>query len=319
MDLLKNKYVRNAPVANSFTLMTFNLAVYHEMMKPYNKKFEEIKQLTNTELNAIREKLNGFVNIEAKAPDIICTQEDLLGEKDIIRFPLNYKVIASCQANKSDWAKDETTYLANKILIRNGFKGDASCISGIEDTCQQKSINIINKCVANRCTAIADLSFNDKKFRIANVHLCGGRFDDLKFQDLLHEKNDEITRVLKENPDIVVGDFNSYADKDHVLKHLKGYDVFTKLNEKDKEKFIFWASGVHKIMYKYGYLSAGKTSLGDTSIFGGMVDWIYYHKNSGLKLVSVDKIIAMCGAQAPYTSNVSDHNALLAKFEIGMK
>ena len=308
-----NKYIRNKNTKKTFTIMTFNLAVYYEMVKPYNKKFDEMNRLTSIEINTIREKLNGFINIEAKAPDIICTQEDLIGEKDIIGFPLNYKIISSCRASKSDWAKDDTTYLSNKILMHNNFGAGYTCISGIEDKCL-KNISIINKRVPDRCTAIADFKIGDKKIRIANVHLCGGRFDDLNFKDLINEKADEILKVIEQRPDIIVGDFNSYIDKEHAQKHLSDYVMFKNLDKDDKDKFLTWASNVHFIIQKAGYLTLKQ--VGDTSKYGGMIDWIYYHRDSGIKMISLEKIIAMYGTEPPYRSNISDHNALVAKFEI---
>ena len=67
---------------------------------------------------------------------------------------------------------------------------------------------------------------------IANVHLCGGRYDDQYYKDYMTTKVDSMKVVLSYGPNIVVGDFNGDLTSPH------NYPLYQGLNHKDREDFM---------------------------------------------------------------------------------
>ena len=177
-----------------------------------------------------------------------------------------------------------------------------------------KDVEILDddsKCNTKRYAIIATI----KGIKIANCHLCGGTNDDRKIHrddDLENKKLTLLTKVIKENPDIIVGDFNSnslslddfsikekgYWSEIHSKEHVSGGldDFLTK-------KVRPWNNMPFNLLEQNHYTRVPIVE--PTSEYGGSVDHIYYNSekikigNSGI----VDLI----------HPEISDHNAVWAE------
>ena len=154
----------------------------------------------------------------------------------------------------------------------------------------------------NRSALICNIS----GIKIANVHLIGGQFDDntlVKDPKIIEYKVDLLRKVLKENPDIIIGDFNSIHPSDS-LESQQQY--FSEKTDKDITEIVRkWNHEPFKLLGAYNHVKLN----GITNIKGNtIVDHCYYNKKlklieSGIIDIQKDKLI-------------SDHNPIMAKFEI---
>ena len=141
---------------------------------------------------------------------------------------------------------------------------------------------------------------------IANVHLTGGRYDDLKAH-LAPDIKDQQLRYLVDacDPDVIVGDFNGQPE---LTSAVASYvDSFP---EDPKLAFSAFFTGGHAYLRTCGYRHAAPRSRRQpvvTSVFGTCPDWIYCRS---CKLVQRPFFVYKVSCTtAPV---LSDHDALLA-------
>jgi hypothetical protein len=229
--------------------------------------------------------------------DIICTQEDF--KITHMKIP-GYILVSSCVAEKRDG-----DFMSNNIYIRD----DLVPSSHIDD------ITITAKCSVPRCASIITI----KGVQIANLHACGGRYDDPHYKELTATKANQIEdliKVIKFIPDLIVGDFNSEANMEYALKSLEKYPLYNNISRIDKEAFIKYFTSHYQALSKYGYKTA-YDHIGPTSQFGFTVDWMYYQPSILTPIPSSVKIIPMMdNKDNVLIPNMSDHNGVLATFEI---
>jgi hypothetical protein len=100
-------------------------------------------------------------------PDLACTQEDWLDasypyEIEPYQFQ-GYAMVSQCKAEKF-YGED----MSNRIYIRNDLLNLAS---------NSAEIDITDQCGTLRCASVATI----KGITIANLHMCGGRYDDMLY------------------------------------------------------------------------------------------------------------------------------------------
>lgn len=148
------------------------------------------------------------------------------------------------------------------------------------------------------------------RISIANVHLCGGRFDEAAHctrKDSQKAKLSMLTEVItKHNASIVLGDFNSdflamdspNADRLRFLESLG-------CTSKDAQS---WHDAPYKLLASSKYSRVPFTDA--TSQFGTLPDGIFYAQNVGIGLKERAVLEAL------KMSKASDHNGLLATFTV---
>ena len=278
---------------NNFTILSFN--IFGRYCKDFNNKLIG---------NILKEN-----NI-----DILCTQEDT--DKHIYKPIAEYKILPVIKNKSCGNKTSETVGVYEKIPNSINFD---NCIN---------SNQIYKKDKLNRFSII----FNYKNIKIANLHLEGGRFTDqillTDFETLLPIKLSLLEEIVKQEPDIILGDFNSVycSDKSILNKFLEGqYNYFenyikqSKLTKKDKSNIKLWNLAPFIMLKKNGYIYA-KADNEKTMITNGrgnsIIDFIFYKKNNlVLEKSNIINIMNKSDSYKDYKC-ISDHNPVYAKFRI---
>jgi exonuclease III len=246
--------------------------------------------------------------------DILCTQEDT--DKHIYKPIAEYKILPVIKNKSCGNKTSETVGVYEKIPNSINFD---NCIN---------SNQIYKKDKLNRFSII----FNYKNIKIANLHLEGGRYTDqillTEIETLLPIKLSLLEEIIKQEPDIIIGDFNSvYCSNKSILnKFLEGqYSYFenvvknAKLTKKDKRNIKQWNLAPFILLKKHGYTYA-KPDNEATMITNGrgnsIIDFIFYKKDK-ISLES-SRIINIMNKTDSYKdlTCISDHNPIFAKFRL---
>ena len=276
--------VRSSPPTNTLnltsqplplTLMTFNVQFY-----------------TTSRSTALISK---FIN--DRRPDVVCIQENInshdWNETSFVALNLNHSYLfaAECQAEKVN-----RFHLSNTKHIHRKHSKHVQTLAPV-------NLRIGNE--TPRCAAV--LRLYDTK--IANVHLCGGRFDDKKYRQLQHNKGLQLQRLIStHDPDIIIGDFNSENSDAVAMKQLDRYSFYHSLTADDRTEFFrYFMSGAHYLRDRTAYVPAYNESVvGVTSVYGGTPDWIYVKNYSRLTgRIDNDDTVTM---------NLSDHRAVTVEY-----
>lgn len=232
-----------------------------------SESFKILSLNVNTYHNASKTQI--AKRIKAVNPDIVCLQED-----DLTGIFDDYVLTAKCQTEED---------IANTIY----FKVDAPSTST-----QSKILQL----PYDRCASFA----NFKGIRISNIHLTGGRFDDLEFLLLKNVKDSQLASVIQQKPDIIVGDFNGNNEPEPIN--------YMSLDHEERKLFeIYWTAG-HQYLIDHGYTRAvlhNDKGICKTSIFGSCVDHIYY-KEDMVKMIE--------GGIETFSPLFTDHNAVTMTF-----
>lgn len=278
---------------DSFSILSFN--IFGRYCKDFNNK------------------LIGNILKDNKI-DILCTQEDT--GKHIYKPINDYKILPVIKNKSCGNKTSETVGVYEKIPNSINFD---NCIN---------SNQVYKKDKLNRFSIV----FNYKNIKIANLHLEGGRYTDqillTEFEILLPIKLSLLEDIIKQQPDIILGDFNSVycSDKSRLNKFLEGqYNYFenvvkqSKLTKKDKSNIKLWNLAPFILLKKHGYIYA-KPHNENTMITNGrgnsIIDFIFYKKNK-ISLES-SNIINIMDKSDSYKDNkcISDHNPIYAKFKL---
>uniref|UniRef100_A0A6C0HMG1 Endonuclease/exonuclease/phosphatase domain-containing protein n=1 Tax=viral metagenome TaxID=1070528 RepID=A0A6C0HMG1_9ZZZZ len=246
--------------------------------------------------------------------DVLCTQEDF--GKNIYKPISNYKILPVIKNKSCGYKSSETVGVYEKIPNSINFD---NCIN---------SNQVYKKNNINRFSII----FNYKNIKIANLHLEGGRYTDqillTDFETLLPIKLSLLEDIIKQEPDIILGDFNSvYCSNKSILnKFLEGQNSYfenvvknDKLTKKDKSNIKQWNLEPFILLKKHGYTYA-KPHNEATMITNGrgnsIIDFIFYKKNK-VNLES-SNIINIMNKSDSYKDDkcISDHNPIFAKFNL---
>lgn len=333
----------NAPgVSGEFKFVQLNKGAT-QWAKPYYNVI-----LTNIIQEELCKKL--LAKIKENDPDIICTQEDVLAKNDDKVFkPVynsiyaenGYKVASVCEShlsfseilrNKygepSDDKSDGNVKLGNVIYVKHDFVYET--IESIQNLDKDPII-----CSANpRCAAA--IKVNGKK--IYNVHLCGGRFDDTKiFEDKsrINLKILEITKLIDEEADVIIGDFNSaiipanYNYDYPKLLSAKGVTdefitnwsnwqegaITTLISKKYNTTYFPNKSNNNNKSKKNNLTEMIKTLEPTTNLGNTTVDWIFYNPKK-IKTIENNVIYMYQETTNNLNSDLTDHHAVMATLEL---
>ncbi len=304
--------------SNTLTVASINVEMYHRVQG-------------RTPENMGREIAKRF-RLAHEHVDVVCVQEDLAlvpkkggPSRPLLQIP-GYKLVVHCIGERIDgeYHLCNSTFVNEKVMELQHVSEETDALAGPgvgasaggdTDTSTHTfdghghtiPLGIVPAFVP-RCASVCTV----KGVRIANVHLSGGRFDDV----LAHEAEDikaaQLERVLKEeSPDIVIGDFNgSPAFPDS----MRAY-VDTRLPPAAKGSFPKFFSSGHSLLGAHGYTAVlredGLPYV--TSIFDTSPDWIYFSRRVLQGVVGhlrrVDFTSSTDGKHM-----ASDHDALLATF-----
>ena len=216
--------------------------------------------------------------------DVICIQEDVGRGEPSLQIP-GFKRVTSCDGQRNTVQNGDI--MGNPVYVRNELKYVVD-----------KSITLTG-CKTPRCVSYVTV----KGVKIANTHLCGGRFDDEHFKQLKNTKVNEMSEIVRQKPDIVVGDFN--GEPGDVVESLNGYNLFSSLTPNEKKVFMVYFNSVHAVLQKSGYTPAYSVEeIGPTSTYGGTPDWIYH--NTSVDVKYAEQVTAL--------NDLSDHNDVFVQF-----
>ena len=104
---------------------------------------------------------------------------------------------------------------------------------------------------------------------VANVHLTGGRFDDLNLASNVTAKADQVTQIMSTvHPHVILGDFNGEPTLSGSLSEY-ATSLSTAVSASDVEEYF---TGCFKTMERSGFVV--QPSPGSTCAFGTSPDWI---------------------------------------------
>jgi exonuclease III len=194
-----------------------------------------------------------------------------------------------------------------------------------------------------RCAIILSIA----GFTIANVLIAGSVTQDTFYNILTGLKSRQIAQVLRSDPDIeiIVGNMGAEYDRKSTLASLAEYNRFEGLSPEEQQKVydeyprsafgskIKYASFAHRDADKQKVFLEYLSSYGDaldaagfSSAFtkeeivssGISMDWMFYRKNRVHVVPNSLAVLATHRPLNPYerhTNGISDHNAVLVKFE----
>ncbi|MCA9508796.1 MAG: hypothetical protein KC505_10290 [Myxococcales bacterium] len=196
--------------------------------------------------------------------------------------------------------------------------------------------------IPDRHAIVADLD----GLKIANLHLSGGRYDDnfiaknidnqQQINAYIKYKTQLLNDVIKKNPDIILGDFNSVYASDPTLKQSfydSQFNYFANnqfikhpLNDAQKEVILKLNQSPYDLLSAMGYFYAQpqneKSAI--TNCRGlSIIDSIWYKKDrvelKDVEIVEIFQNKQRCSAPFcplggnPTTGGLSDHNPIRAK------
>jgi len=235
-------------------------------------------------LNEIRDKLPDFIFIQ-EAPNVSSLLEKLR------QHQIEYDVVSSVGKRSEVMA----TLRKKDTLWINVSKQ----IFPSENRCHTTRICSIN-------TFIHPTS---KMVSIANVHLCGGRIDEIihcgQDDEMMKDaKQSMILPIVSASPDIILGDFNSNmsAFLGPNNPDLLGYLMGLGCSETNAQK---WNSLPYELMTEAGYSYVPVDQ--PTHDYGGTPDAVWFKESTRLVNHQVLNLIG---------SDASDHNGILVDFEV---
>lgn len=287
-----------------YTLANINVGVYMlgEMESTIDREFICRNILNTIQLHDI---------------DIICTQEDVfVGSSSNRRpeFQAMYESYGYTWVTLDVLDKSESNTLIKKHAGREVNIGNVIYI-------RKKHSSKVRPLLAKPYPSpacLTQIQFDD--ILIANVHLCGGRFDDIK----VFEKTDfflsKLESVSDLNHSIICGDFNATRSIGKA-GGLKNYNYPLELYKNSEGapdidmvlKWNIWQCKPVEFFYDHHYVSCFTDeeleTLQETTRRGNyVVDWIFYNTSQ------VNKIMSHCVKMYGHKNALSDHHMLTFTF-----
>jgi endonuclease/exonuclease/phosphatase family metal-dependent hydrolase len=223
-------------------------------------------------------------------PDVVCMQE-APRPSSIKRSSLGKHYAVVCEA-----VPDDEPDCSERLVILLSKKS--------KWTYSSSAVIPTVKCDTERVSQLATFTYRKKVVRIANVHLCGGKYDDGVYADTSSRKmrsiKSEAVNSLK-RADIVLGDFNSLFDpfsNESYLEYV--YDLGW-----DKSQIKAWNQAPFDRLSKLGFTRVEWDT--PTTFYGNTPDSIWYRPELRLSSVS---LIDMGASR----KTASDHDGLLVSF-----
>jgi endonuclease/exonuclease/phosphatase family metal-dependent hydrolase len=318
-----------------FSLMTFNVELFLNL---YNFSFDD-KMIIDVQPN--ENKMVEFKNLFNDI-DVACIQETVISQPDsqypLFKDPIENKFLKQkfiCQSHLLDWPRSQflygtPSYLANAIYVSKEIEN----IGEVQST-------QINNTGLERCFTCVIINVLDKPIKIATVHLVGGRFDDIlaiQSDSYIEEKETQLKSVVNEDPDIICGDFNTKLRMPNIIESTDKY--FMSLIKPDisqeeirilKERWEKWIymDRINLYLNQNGYQSVyvnkdGEliTDIKDTSVYGAIVDMIYYKPeklslvSGSVSIVGEQEVMEKKPSSSLYIPILSDHFPVKAEFRV---
>ena len=322
------------------------------------KKWENLKQIFN-------------------GVDILCIQEDVLMGEGRNNNPETYEIdnssqesfisqikptkgkmlnlVSSCKSHPYRWDDTQGLYysgskLSNTIYSRYNVSRPFFSIAPQlkNDVLGENKFTIdTDGKIHPRCWSINEIQVSPtKSVKVASIHLCGGRFDDIASLtgNNFIIKIRQIYKLLDEYPDIICGDLNTklvpppvdnyFLDLPYQSRKVRDYLTMNPMTTtKDMteiyvsirnhiisgrklmeislvDKWHIWMYGLDYIFKHSLFDSIFTDDPPDTTIFGGTVDMIYYNP---MKLIC-KKAKVVNGVIEPGNRILSDHAPVKAVF-----
>lgn len=263
---------------------------------------------------------------------------DFIKFRDIIK-PYQPDIICSQETNKPN--KHQNTDSGYKLIDSAGHGGEiVGIFNNLSTDIQPENITQITK-ISTRGSEIgvADrhaILFSNNGIRAANLHLEGGRYSDqtlfTQFDQLLAYKLELLKKVISQQPDIIMGDFNSVYNSNSVklLEYLEGqYKYFqshvlhqTQPLSKDQRRMVDkWNAAPYELLRQAGYKYSRPDNEAQEITNGrgqSIIDTIWYNPRT-VKLIGAPHIIAdIIKKGDDYSAGkcISDHNPVFAEFRV---
>ena len=260
----------------------------------------------------------GWNHLTRPNPDIICLQE-------------------ATNSSKDDGFLEHSTQLNRIISQRLTMAGYKEVIPDPQIPCSSECLQCFIKTSSVYSATASDIKIDDRcpnprryqqiitltnketgdTFKLANIHLCGGRRDDrvireLNIAQITELRQRTIRDLIGEGVVCIVGDTNSnlnYAyDRQDVAAAYDNHARETLGMSKDQ--FSTWNTATVREMEKHGFKEAffnSQRGILENSTIYSRVDGIWYQ--NPLQLIKTENIDLL-------TPKISDHNALYAQFMI---
>jgi hypothetical protein len=158
--------------------------------------------------------------------------------------------------------------LCNTILVQSNVANEVGSSAWFDVT---------QNCRTARSVALVEF----RGCLVANLHLCGGRYDDQEYKRTKHAKARQIWAITSLSherfgriPDIVAGDLNSERSSSEALVTLSKYPIYR--DAPDKGEFLEWYLSGHEALDIHRYRPAySERQVRPTSVYGGDPDWVY--------------------------------------------
>jgi hypothetical protein len=223
-------------------------------------------------------------------PDVICMQE--------APVPLKFSLGVSLLKHYDIVCTDIDTKAERMVILRrkNSPWQHAGC-SGYET----------KKCYTNRTSQLAAFTRDKLTVIIANMHLCGGRYDDDNHKT---DSSEEMAAIKSEavlamipNASIIVGDFNSLPKPFGAMN--KSYLTYIRNIGWSDDQILAWNETPYDILNQSGFVRVKYNK--PTSFFGGMPDSMWCKE-----YLQPDRINEIDMGMS--TRKSSDHNGIIATF-----
>mmetsp|Transcript_22225 Transcript_22225/g.41381 ORF Transcript_22225/g.41381 Transcript_22225/m.41381 type:complete len:613 (+) Transcript_22225:55-1893(+) len=334
----------------SLNVMTLNFQYFSSYPKNENIGLERLSEVIGRRQ-------------DANYPDIICVQEGLQGREPLGQ--LGYQRLISSEETGDAQSVHEMVYGDKgtlslipeedhkKLLTNELWISRAQCKWEVEARDVFKMNSPVNlKGTEGRCTgplAIRTMVWAKLRPRgretgpfvfVFNVHVTGGRFEDMYFvQDLAEERRKQLESVIKEfhrlrtsdrDLCILVGDFNATADYkipgpmhgyfESAIAKAKGViaDADAKALDANQlvDRFRDYMTAPFQVLSEMQWKAAYSEDIGATSGFGHVIDHML--TNREIENISAERVIATnqkFKKEKDCEIVLTDHNAVKVRFE----
>jgi len=243
-----------------------------------------------------------FELIEVHNPDVICLQESK--NLDIPNYTQIY--FKGPTPNEGYIHRMLSLYIINDGPLEYTPDDTPKITTRLCPTIRDNFVTTLNYKNANN---------TPKEIKIGNVHLCGGRYDESDESvvnagsDIDQIKTEVLKKMVAADADIILGDFNSDAQKEP-----KNIDFLIK-NGFSREQATKWNTSpiTYLQTQQYNKVNFGETA---TSFFNTQPDMIWYKQNlSNIESRTVGELPAPNNPLRE-KAGMSDHIGLLCTFNI---
>jgi endonuclease/exonuclease/phosphatase family metal-dependent hydrolase len=332
-SLKRNRGGNRGGTQNEFTLMTFNIEILLQIFKVEGLHIscETLDECKDKVIGNIDNKLQEFKNLFNNV-DIACIKENIIVKNDSIYLPLfkkinDLEIVSLCHSHKFEWDISKKLYGSEGKISNSIYCNPSKCENPV---LEMECCDVPMMGTTPRCYSISTLKIHNTPITIASFHASGGRFEDiqaLKSDNNSGKKIEQVEKIMEKGCTIVCGDFNTKLyngetkDTDNYFKLLLSEVKKTNSSTSDDiywKRYMTWMFGIDAIFKNNGYQSAYGNAIGDTTMYGGTVDMIYYNPTIvSIKVGSVKKMNeAMIGKKSPYTPYLSDHFPVKVTFLI---